>query len=96
MAGVFVQAVPDALGKDLGVVVLVKELLEEVEELGDDAMGALWLPEFGEAGVFILGEAVVDEAEILDGAGEDELVDEKNDGFGGLFGRGPLDACRTR
>ena len=88
---VFVEALPDALRKDLGVVVFVKEILKEVEELWDDAMRALWLPEFGEAGVFILGEPVLHQAEILDGAGKDELVDEKDDGLGGLFGRRPFD-----
>ena len=87
---VFVQAFPDALGKDLGVVILVKELLEELEELGHDAMGALGLPELDIAGVFVLGEAVVHEAVILDRAGKDELVDEENDGLGGLFARRPL------
>ena len=53
-------------------------------------MRALRLPEFGKPGVFILGEAVVDQAEILDGAGKDELVDEENDGLGGLFVRRPF------
>ena len=54
-------------------------------------MRALWLPEFGEAGVFILGEAVLHQPEILDRAGKDELVDEQDDGFGGLFRRRPFD-----
>ena len=31
------------------------------------------------------------EPEVLDGAGENELVDEQDDGLGGLFLRGPLD-----
>lgn len=87
---VFVQAVPDALGEDFGVVIFVKELLEEVKELGHDAVRALGFPEFGEAGVFVLREAVMDEAVILDSAGKDELVDEENDGLGGLFGRRPF------
>jgi hypothetical protein len=33
---------------------------------------------------------VRDKAEILDGAGEDEFVDEKNDGFCGKVGRNPF------
>ena len=32
----------------------------------------------------------MDEAEILDGAGEDQFVDEENDGLGGLFRRRPF------
>ena len=54
-------------------------------------MRALGRPELGEAGVFVLRELVFDQAEILDGAGEDELVDEQDDGFGGEFGLHPFD-----
>ena len=42
-------------------------------------------------GVSVLRVAIWNEAEILDGAGEDELVDEQDDGFGGEFRRRPFD-----
>ena len=41
---VFVEPLPDALRKNLRVVVFVKEILEKVEELWDDAMRALSAP----------------------------------------------------
>ena len=88
---VCVQPLPNSRRKNFRVVVFVEEILEEFEELGHDAVGALWLPEPGEAGVFILREAVLHQAVILNRAGKNKLVDEQNDGFGGLFGRRPLD-----
>ena len=54
IGGVFVQPFPDARGKNLGVVVFVKEILKLREKLGDDAVRALGLPIFGLAGVFVL------------------------------------------
>ena len=54
-------------------------------------MRAFGFPEFGVAGVFVLCEAVLHQAVILNRAGEDELVDEQDDGFGGFFGRRPFD-----
>jgi len=86
-----IQPIPDALGENLRVVVLVEKVLKEFQELGNDAVRALGFPEFGKPRKFILGEAVLHQPEILDGAGKDELVDEENDGLGGKFGRGPFD-----
>ena len=88
---VFVESFPNTSGENLGVIILVKESFKEFEELGDDAMRALGLPEFGVAGKFVLSEAVLHQPEIFNRAGEDEFVDEQDDGLGGLLHRGPLD-----
>src|SRR2546426_12060337 len=53
-------------------------------------MGAFGFPAVGLADVLVLSEAIRHESEILDGASKDKLVDEQNDGLGGLFRRRPF------
>src|SRR5439155_17870492 len=91
---VFVEPIPDAGGKDFGVVVFVEEILEFIEELGNDAVRAFGFPPVGLADVFVLSEAIRDESEILNRAGKDELVDEEDDRLGGLVSRRPFDLVK--
>lgn len=88
---ILVEPVPDAGGENLGIVVFVKKFLKLGQEFGDDLVRALGLPVAGVLDVGILRVAVGNKAEILDGAGEDELVNEQDDGFILEFRRSPFD-----
>src|SRR6266481_2055016 len=90
VGGVLIQPVPDALGKNLGVVILIEKLLKEGEEFGNDAVSTLGFPEPGKPRILVLGETVLHQAKVLNRAGNDEFVEEEDDGLGGLFGRRPF------